>query len=45
MNIRQEYSLKQEFRDKIKGKKIIIVDDLITTGYTAHTLGKLLKKA
>lgn len=45
MNIRQEYSLKENFRDKIKGKKIIIVDDLITTGYTAHTLGKLLKKA
>ncbi len=45
MNIRHEYSLKQEFRELIKDKRIIIVDDLITTGYTAHTLGKLLKKA
>lgn len=30
-----------DFRDK----KILLVDDVITTGYTAHTLGKLLKKA
>jgi len=29
----------------MKGKKILLIDDLITTGYTAHTLGKLLKKA
>lgn len=45
MNIRHEYSLKQEFCELIKDKRIILVDDLITTGYTAHTLGKLLKKA
>ncbi len=29
----------------MKGKKILLIDDLITTGYTAQTLGKLLKKA
>lgn len=32
-------------REMLKGKKILVIDDLITTGWTAHTLGKLLKKA
>lgn len=45
MNIRNEYSFNQLFEKQIQGKKIVLIDDLITTGYTAHTLGKLLKKA
>lgn len=43
--LRLEYSLDPRYKDQIKGKKILFIDDLITTGYTAHTLGKLLKKA
>ena len=35
----------KKYKNLIKNKKIILVDDLITTGYTAHTLWKLLKKA
>lgn len=45
MNIREEYEFKQSFQKYIQGKKVILIDDIITTGYTAHTLGKLLKKA
>ncbi len=43
--IRDEYSFHPKYREYIKGKKILLIDDLITTGYTAHTLGQLLKKA
>jgi competence protein ComFC len=43
--IRTEYLLNEEFRERLVGKKILLIDDVITTGYTAHTLGKLLKKA
>jgi competence protein ComFC len=43
--VREEYSLYPGYRDVLKGKKVLLIDDLITTGYTAHTLGKLLKKA
>jgi predicted amidophosphoribosyltransferase len=45
MSIREEYQFKQSFQKHIQGKKVILIDDIITTGYTAHTLGKLLKKA
>ncbi|MBP6921085.1 ComF family protein [Candidatus Gracilibacteria bacterium] len=44
-SVREEYSLSPKYREQIKGKKILLIDDLITTGWTAHTLGKLLKKA
>lgn len=41
--MRDEFFLSSDmdFRDK----KILLIDDVITTGYTAHTLGKMLKKA
>jgi competence protein ComFC len=41
--VRDEFFLSSNI--DFRGKKILIVDDVITTGYTAHTLGKLLKKA
>ncbi len=44
-NTRKEYIFDKKYTSTIKGARIILVDDLITTGYTAHTLGKLLKKA
>ncbi len=37
-NIRREYSLKDPFKELFKGKKVLLIDDIITTGYTAHTL-------
>lgn len=40
-----EYSLNKGFTEQLKGKKVLLIDDLITTGHTAHALGKLLKKA
>lgn len=40
-----EYSLDKDFAEQLKGKKVLLIDDLITTGYTAHTLGKFLKRA
>lgn len=36
--IRHEYSLKISLQNFIRGKKIALIDDVITTGYTAHTL-------
>ena len=43
--VRDEYSFNEQYGESMKGKKILLIDDLITTGYTAQTLGKLLKKA
>lgn len=43
--IRDEYSINPKISEALKGKKILLIDDLITTWWTAHTLGKLLKKA
>ena len=43
--IGEEYFFDKKFTNQIKDKKILLIDDLITTGYTAHFLGKLLKKA
>lgn len=32
-------------KNKIKGKKILLVDDIMTTGATASELARVLKKA
>lgn len=40
----QEYRFNPSFQAAISQKNIIFVDDIITTGYTAYALGKLLKK-
>jgi len=37
-SVREEYSFKREFQQTINGKKVVLIDDIITTGYTAHTL-------
>lgn len=36
--VRDEYSFIEKYRNQIKDKRILLVDDVITTGYTAHTL-------
>jgi len=43
--IREEYSINPKMTELLKDKKILLIDDLITTGWTAHTLASLLKKA
>lgn len=43
--IGDEYFFEEKYTNLIQDKRILLVDDLITTGYTAHFLGKLLKKA
>lgn len=43
--VRDEYVFDEKYRDQIKNKKILLIDDVITTGYTAHTLGSFLQKA
>lgn len=40
-----EYIFKNKFTKNVKNKKILLLDDIITTGYTAHTLWCLLKEA
>ncbi len=42
--IQWEYQLKKNSLEIVRGKEIILVDDIITTWYTAHTLGLLLKR-
>lgn len=43
--VQSEYSLKKTDTKKLQDKEIIFIDDIITTGYTAHTIGKLLHRA
>ncbi len=43
--VRSEYTFHQDSQDKIRGRDILLIDDIITTGQTAYTLGTLLKKA
>ena len=43
-NLKDTFSVCSENKDKIKGKKILIVDDVFTTGATASEIAKLLKK-
>ena len=41
-NVKGVYKLKPNIRRKIKGKKILIVDDIFTTGATVDELSKVL---
>lgn len=42
-NIGKSYQFLKKYEKNIAGKNILLVDDIVTTGYTAHTLGQLLK--
>ncbi len=43
-NILGAFSVNPKFQKKIKGKKILLVDDITTTGATIRECGKILKK-
>ncbi len=42
-NVKDAYKLKPEFRRKLKGETILIIDDIYTTGATTNELSKILK--
>lgn len=42
-NVLDNFQARAEFSDKIKDKKIIIIDDIITTGATLNECAKILK--
>ena len=44
-NILGAFSVDNKLRNKIKGKKILLVDDITTTGATLRECGKTLKKS
>ena len=41
-NIKDSFKFNKEFKDKIKGKTIMIVDDVITTGATISEISRVL---
>jgi ComF family protein len=44
-NVAQAFSLNNEYRNFIEGKKILIVDDLFTTGSTIKSIASVLHEA
>ena len=44
-NARKSYELPQENKDLIKGKSVILLDDVVTTGATVTRCASLLKRA
>ena len=42
-NLKDTFSISPENKDKIKGKKILIIDDVFTTGATLSECAKVLK--
>lgn len=44
-NIKDAFSVSEKFKSKIKGKNIILVDDITTTGATLRECAKVLKKS
>ncbi len=46
LNVKKAFKLKKEVdKNLIKNKRIILIDDVITTGHTANEAAKILKKA
>ena len=41
-NVKDAYSFDKEFKEIIKGKTILIIDDILTTGSTSNEISKLL---
>lgn len=43
-NLRGAFAIKKRHRDRLAGKDLILIDDVFTTGATAHECARLLKK-
>ena len=45
VNVKRAFELNEKYADKIKGKTIILIDDVYTTGATVRECAKVLTKA
>jgi ComF family protein len=43
-NLKRAFLVNKKFRDQLRGKNVILIDDVITTGATAENCAKALKK-
>ncbi len=43
--VEELYSLKDDFKGQIQGQKVLIIDDVVTTGFTMSACASLLKNA
>jgi adenine phosphoribosyltransferase len=44
-NVKDSFAVKREYAEKIKGKIILIIDDVISTGESLAAVRELIKKA
>jgi competence protein ComFC len=44
-NVKNAFYINEKYKEKIKNKKVILLDDIFTTGATAEECSKILKKA
>lgn len=43
-NLRNSFIFNEKFRDKAKGKRVLLIDDVIASGATVENCAKELKK-